>query len=314
MQFIEELDIRKPDLSLKVSRSNATKQFGEIIIKLSKILPELNPDTVIVEGDTNTVLAAGIASLKSGIPVSHVESGLRSFDWRMPEEHNRVAIDHISEILFAPTQHARKNLTREHVHGRIFVTGNTAMDAINKHAPISSKKSNLSINVEDYILVTLHRSENVDDSKILSSIIRAIIQLNENVVFPVHPRTIERLHHFNLYKKLERANQIHLIESIGYFDMLELMKNCSFIVTDSGGIQEEATSPKIRKKVVVVRKTSDRPEAVEAGFAELAGISYNGILNSIKRNCKNPRVPARKSPYGSGNSSDIIIKLMRRHL
>ena len=157
LQFIEELGIRRPDYSMKLTRSNPSVQIGEIIIKLGKILQQQKPDTVIVEGDTNTVLASSIASLKSGIPISHVEAGPRSFDWRMPEEHNRIQVDHISELLFAPSQHAKKNLLLEHVHGKIFVTGNTVIDAIQLYAEKASAKSSLSIEVEDFILMTLHR-------------------------------------------------------------------------------------------------------------------------------------------------------------
>src|SRR5579872_5687646 len=131
LRFINDLGLQKPDFSMTLSNSNPAMQMGEMIIKLAKILLKIKPDTVIVQGDTNSVLASSIASLKNKIPVSHVESGLRSFDWRMPEEHNRIEVDHISELLFASTQHSKKNLLAEKVHGKIFVTGNTAIDAIN---------------------------------------------------------------------------------------------------------------------------------------------------------------------------------------
>src|SRR5438552_1669239 len=180
LRFIRELGLRKPDFSMTLVNSNSAMQMGEMIIKLTKILLKIRPDTVIVQGDTNTVLAAGIASLKNKIPVCHVESGLRSFDWRMPEEHNRIEVDHISELLFAPTQHAKKNLISEKVHGKIFVTGNTVIDAINNFADISSKKSSFSIDMEDYILMTLHRAENVDTKVTVAGIIRAILGSGEN--------------------------------------------------------------------------------------------------------------------------------------
>jgi len=262
LKFVQQLGIRNPDHSLKISRSLPTIQMSQIIAKLSKILGEIKPDTVLVQGDTNTVLAASICSLKSGIPISHVESGLRSFDWRMPEEHNRIATDHISELLFAPTNNSKNNLISEKVHGKIFVTGNTVIDSINKYAKISSKKSQISIDKKNFILMTLHRAENVDNKRILSSIIKTILDTNEDIIFPVHPRTIKRLKQFNLYETISKSKNIILAKSVGYFEMLELMKKCSFIVTDSGGIQEEATSEKIRKKVLVIRKTTDRPESM----------------------------------------------------
>jgi len=299
---------------MKITRTKPPIQIADIIIKLSQILEKEKPDTVIVQGDTNTILAAGIASLKSNIPISHVEAGLRSNDWRMPEEHNRIEIDHISELLFAPTQTSKHNLISEKVHGKIFVTGNTIIDAINQFTKISKKQSKLSVEIDDFVLMTLHRSENVDNKQILSSIIKGIIDSNQDFIFPVHPRTLKRLQDFNLYTKLKKSEHILMLDSVGYFEMLELMKNCQFIITDSGGIQEEATAPSIRKKVVVMRKTTDRPEAVLSGFSEIAGISYNGILKSLRKTSKNPLVPKKKSPYGEGNSAGIIIQHLRKNL
>ena len=312
-QFFNELDLPKPNITLKLSKSNSAIQVGEIIKKLGKILPKINPDTVIVVGDTNTVLGASIAALKSGIPISHVEAGPRSFDWRMPEEHNRIQVDHISELLFAPSQIARQNLLKENVHGRIFVTGNTVIDAINKYADLSTKKSQIQIDFENFILMTLHRTENVDNKNTLSSIIKAITRSKENIIFPIHPHTLKKLHDFKLYSKLKDSKNIHIIPSVGYFDMLELMKQCSFIVTDSGGIQQEATSPKIRKRVLVTRKTTDSPEAVKAGVAEVIGINSSKISAAIKRTSENPKLHTKKTPYGNGNSGKKIIKIMKKY-
>jgi len=312
-QFIQQLGLRKPDYSLKITHNKAPLQISEIIIKLTKILEEEKPDTVLVEGDTNSVLAGGISSLKSKIPISHVEAGLRSFDWRMPEEHNRIIIDHLSELLFAPTKFTKNNLILENVHGKIFVTGNTIIDAINTYSDISKKKSKISVQIRDFILMTLHRTENIDDEKILSSIIKGIMNSNEDIIFPIHPHTRKRLHDFNLHNKLSKSKNILLLDPVGYFEMLELMKRCSFIVTDSGGLQEEATSPKIRKKVLVVRKTSDRPESVEAGFAEVIGTNQKNITFSIKKTAKKPKIKSKKTPYGNGNSSDQIIRKIQRY-
>jgi UDP-N-acetylglucosamine 2-epimerase (non-hydrolysing) len=311
--FMRALDLPKPNYSLNITKSNPQLQISEIIAKLSKILIKERPDTVMTQGDTNTVLAAGICSLKSNIPISHVESGLRSNDWRMPEEHNRIVVDHLSELLFAPTKITKSNLKSEKVHGKIFVTGNTVIDAINIYSKISKKKSNLSIPSSDFILSTLHRSENVDNKKILSSIIKGLINSNENIIFPIHPRTKKRLHEFSLYNKLNENKNIQMIDSVGYFEILELMKNCSFIVTDSGGIQEEATSPIIRKKVLVVRKTTDRPEAVDSKLAEIIGLKEKNISNSIIKTMKNPKLNSKKTPYGKGNASEKILKILKKN-
>ena len=314
MHFIDQLGLSKPNYSMKIPPTTPSLQIAEIIKKLSKILEKEKPETVIVQGDTNTVLAAGTTSLKFNIPISHIESGLRSYDWRMPEEHNRIIVDHFSDFLFAPTQTNKQNLISEKVHGKIFVTGNTVIDAINQFSKISKKYSKFSAESDDYVLLTLHRSENVDNKQVLSSIVKGILDSNQEFIFPVHPRTQKRLHEFNLYTKLKNSKNILMLDSLGYFEMLELMKNCQYIVTDSGGIQEEATASSIKKKVIVVRKTTDRPEAVLKGFSEIAGITYVGILKSLRKTAKNPSIPKRKSPYGDGNSSKMIIQHLKKNL
>ena len=286
--------------------------MGEITIKLSKILSKICPDTVIVQGDTNTVLAASISSLKSGIPVSHVEAGLRSFDWRMPEEHNRIATDHISELLFAPTKNSQKNLKNEKVHGQIFVTGNTVIDSLNMYSKISKKHSSIDLFYENYILVTLHRAENVDNRSILTSIIQAILKSDSDYIFPIHPRTLRRLKEFNLFEKLKQSKNVIMLNSVGYFEILELMKNSSFILTDSGGIQEEATAPSIRKKVLVVRKTTDRPESVDAKLSEVIGVNKENILKSIAKTLENPKLSSKQYPFGTGKSSEMIERTLRK--
>ena len=310
LRFIDQLNIRKPDHFLKIVKNNPNIQISQIISKLSKIFTEIKPDTVVVQGDTNTVLATSICSLKSGIPISHVESGLRSYDWRMPEEHNRITTDHLSELLFAPTNLTKKNLLAEKVHGKSFVTGNTVIDAVNKFSKIASSKSEISITLDNYILFTLHRAENVDSQKSLSSIIKAMIDSNEEIIFPVHPRTLKQLHLFSLYEKIKNSGNILILNNVGYFEMLELMKKFSIIVTDSGGLQEEATSPGIRKKVLVIRKSTDRPESVISGLSELIGVDTAKIKSAIKRSILNPRLANKKTPFGKGDASEKIIKIM----
>ena len=307
LQFIDKLGLKKPDYSMNLSSSIPSMQMGEIILKLSKILQKIKPDTTIVQGDTNTVLASTICSLKLGIPVCHVESGLRSNDWRMPEEHNRIATDHMSELLFAPTSNSKQNLLSEKVHGKIFVTGNTVIDSISKYSKISSKKSKLTIDETDFILLTLHRAENVDDKKTLTSLMNTIIESKEKIIFPVHPRTLKQLNKFHLIKKLLNSQNIQIINSTGYFEMLELMKKSSFILTDSGGIQEEATAPQIRKKTFVIRKTTDRPEAVDYGFSELIGTSSHKLKSALKRGYDS-KIPRKKSPFGDGKATEKILK------
>ena len=315
-RFFTELGIGKPDYQLKLNKVGNTTtdratQTAEVILKLSKIISSENPDTVVVQGDTNSVLAATITSLKCSIPVCHVEAGLRSYDWRMPEEHNRIAIDHLSELLFAPTIHSKQILKNEKVHGRIFVTGNTSIDAVEDYVEYTQRKSKFDIENQSFALATIHRGENVDDKKIFSSILHGLLNSKIPIIFPVHPRTEQRLKEFGFYNKIKKSKIITMIPPLGYFDILHLMKQSMFIISDSGGIQEEATSPKLSKKVLVVRKTSDRPEAIKYGYSEIVGTKTEKIIQAINRTIKNPKIHSQKSPYGKGNASQKIIKLLR---
>ena len=316
LRFIEDLGLRSPDFKMKLTKlqnnkSDRATQTGEIILKLAKILSEINPDSVVVQGDTNTVLAAAITSIKYGIPISHVEAGLRSYDWRMPEEHNRIAVDHISELLFAPTNQTATILKNEHVRGNIHVTGNTSIDAVSEYIKKAEKNSKLNID-HDFILTTIHRGENVDNKKTLQSIISGLLNSKGSFLFPIHPRTVNRLKEFGLYEKIKTSNKIKLIPSVGYFDMLYLMKKCSFIFTDSGGIQEEATSPLISKKVLIARKSTDRQEAVDAGLADIIGTNSKKISQSINKTLDNPSLISKKTPYGDGTSSNQIIQILKK--
>jgi len=316
LRFIEDLGLRSPDFQMKLTKlqnntSDRATQTGEIILKLAKILTDVNPDSVIVQGDTNTVLAAAITSIKCGIPISHVEAGLRSYDWRMPEEHNRIAVDHISELLFAPTKQTAITLKNEQVHGKIYMTGNTSIDAVSEFIKQAEKKSKLKIN-QDFVLATIHRGENVDNKKTLQSIISGLLHSKADFIFPIHPRTINRLKEFGLYEKIKNSNKIKLIPSVGYFEMLNLMKKCKFILTDSGGIQEEATSPLIHKKVLIARKSTDRQEAVDAGLAEVIGTNSAKISQIINKTLKNPSLISKKTPYGNGTSSKQILEILKK--
>ncbi len=317
LRFIEEFGLRTPDYRMnltKLQNTTADKatQIGEIVLKLAKIISSTDPDTMIVQGDTNTVLAAAITGLKCGIPVSHVEAGLRSYDWRMPEEHNRIAVDHISEFLFAPTEKAKHTLLGEKTHGKISVTGNTSIDAVEQNVVHAEQKARFSLEKEnEFALVTLHRAENVDDQHTLHSIVNALLQSDVDMIFPVHPRTVKQLQRFGLYRKIRDSKKILLLPPVGYFDVLHLMKKCKFIISDSGGIQEEATSPSIHKKVLVVRKTTDRPESVELGYSELVGTDTGKIIRAIKRADNDSKIYSHKNPYGNGNAAQKILKILR---
>jgi UDP-N-acetylglucosamine 2-epimerase (non-hydrolysing) len=315
-QFIEELELPTPDYGFKIKAYTQGTQTARIITCMEQLIKKTCPALVLVEGDTNGVLATALATVKLGVPVGHVEAGLRSFDLRMPEEHNRRLTDHLSAYLFAPTKTAEENLRRENVWGKIYVTGNTVIDAVNQHLPIAEKKSKImkAIRYKKFALATAHRAENVDNLTVLKNFMEAFVEAPIPVVYPMHPRTKKRLKQNKIYGKIKKSDNIQILPPLGYFDFLMLMKNCETIITDSGGIQEETTAPCMRKPVLVIRLSTERPEAVKAGFAEVVGTEKEKILDAMEKTLKRQRELPRNSPYGDGNAAEKIVDIIRLEL
>jgi len=315
-QFIDDLALPKPDYEYRLKAYSQGAQTARIILHMEQLLKKTMPSTVLVEGDTNGVLATSLAAVKLGISVGHVEAGLRSYDLRMPEEHNRRLTDHVSTYLFAPTETAENNLKRENVWGKIYVTGNTIIDAVIQHLPIAEKKSNMlkRIHFKKFALATAHRAENVDDFHVLKDFMEAFAEAPISVVYPMHPRTKKRLLRNKTYDRLRNSKNIQILPPLGYLDFLVLMKKCEMIVTDSGGIQEEATAPRIRKPVLVIRLSTERPEAVNAGFAEVVGIEKQKILKAMEATLKHQKMLPEKSPYGDGNAAKKIVRIIKEEL
>jgi UDP-N-acetylglucosamine 2-epimerase (non-hydrolysing) len=312
-QFIENLELKAPDYALKIEASAPGAQTAEIMAKMNQLLAKVDPSIVLVEGDTNSVLAAALAANKRAIPIGHVEAGLRSFDLRMPEEHNRRLTDHISEFLFAPTERAKANLLRENVWGKIFLTGNTAIDAVIQHLPIAEKKSSImeEIPFETFALATAHRAENVDEVGVLDSFLEVFSKSPIPIVYPMHPRTRKRLQENNMLAQMESLKNLLILPPLGYLDFLVLMKHCRLIITDSGGIQEEATAPSIRKRVLVMRLSTERQEAVEAGFAKVVGTDSKNILGALRDTVEKDEKLPSVSPFGEGTAAAKIVELIK---
>ncbi len=313
-RFIEELELPEPDYGFKVRASSPGIQTAKILTAMERTVRKAEPEIVLVEGDTNGTLASAVAAVKLGVPVGHIEAGLRSYDLRMPEEHNRRLVDHISRHLFAPTETAKKNLEKEAVWGSIHVTGNTAIDAVIQHMSLAERNSTImdDVRFNRYALATAHRAENVDDPVVLKSFVESFIDAPIPVVYPVHPRTRKRLRQYGLLRKLLRADNVELLPPAGYFDFLILMKNCELIVTDSGGIQEETCAPSIRKRVLVIRTSTERPEAVAAGFAQIVGVEKNNILEAMNQTLRKQRAEPKQCPYGDGKAAEKIVEILRR--
>jgi len=311
-QFIEELELPEPNYGYRLKAYSQGTQTARIISRMEKLLKKTLPTLVLIEGDTNGVLATALAAVKLGIPVGHVEAGLRSFDLRMPEEHNRRLTDHISTYLFAPTETAKNNLEKENVWGKIYVTGNTVIDAVIQHMPIAERKSKVLKDIRfcNFALATTHRAENVDDLTVLKNFIEAFAEAPLPVVYPMHPRTKKRLRQNGIYSKIKEYKNIQILPPLGYLDFLVLMKKCEVILTDSGGIQEEATAPPIQKPVLVMRLSTERPEAVNAGFAKVVGTQKQKILEVMETTLKQPKKLPKKSPYGDGNAAKKIVKII----
>lgn len=316
--FMRELGITSD--VFRVSESHKKTLHGEktahMLAGVEEVLHREKPGVVLVCGDANTNLAAGLAARKLHIILGHVESGLRSWDWRMPEEHNRVMLDHISELLFAPTEECVENLQRESVRGEIHLTGNTIVDALNHNYTIAEKKSHiletLCLKENKYMLLTTHREENVDNPEKLSGILQGIgLTLREvgiPIVFPIHPRTEKRIQEMYLSSDLEELQNhgLRLIKPLGYFDFLMLQKAAKVILTDSGGLQEEACI--LGKATVTLRDNTERPETLEVGTNTLAGTEPLSILENVK-NMLSERRKTRNQPFGDGKAAQRIIAI-----
>jgi len=323
LKFIEEFEIRKPEICIAADVSSPANQVASILSKVGTVLNDLRPSLVLVEGDTNSVLASALAALKSNIPIGHIESGLRSNDWKTVEEHNRKIVDHISDILFSPTYVSTKNLQEEHVHGDIKTVGNTVIDAIKLCLSNTDYTNNMtdykylleSIGIDelenDFILVTIHRAENVDDKRILREVLKALSDSNLNYIFPMHPHTLKKIQEFGLKRHIGKA--IKIIEPVGYSDFITLLKKCRFIVTDSGGVQEEITSPQINKRALVLRDCTERPESVDSGHSVLCKLEHDDILKHIVKLQNDDRANfAPNPPYGNGNTAIKIVKIVEK--
>ena len=248
--FFIDLKLPTPNYNIHVGSGSHGKQTGLMMKGIEEVLMDEKPDIVLVQGDTNAVLAGALVASKLHIAVGHVEAGLRSFDMTMPEEINRRACDIVSTMYFIPTEESAINLLAEGFSRKnLFITGNTVVDACFRHLEIARKRgfeekslADLDIdNMDNILTLTMHRAENVDDKSRVTNIIGALKELNQmNIIFPIHPRTKNTLQNFGLFDELNNLNHVHIIKPLGYLDFLQLTAKSSLILTDSGGLQEEA--------------------------------------------------------------------------
>lgn len=312
--FFNELKIPRPDVNLGVGSSSHACQTADIMKSFEIVIIDQNPDAVLVVGDVNSTIACGMVAVKMGIKLIHVEAGLRSFDRTMPEEINRILTDCISDYLFCTEQSGVDNLIKEGVpEDKVFLVGNVMIDTLlmqQQYARQSNIIETLGINENNFCVLTLHRPSNVDSFKTLDSIVDALdfIQKDMQIIFPVHPRTYQNIISFGLEDRMKQLSNLKIIEPVGYLDFLKLMMCSKFILTDSGGIQEESVI--LRKPCITLRYNTERPATVDAGLNQLVGNETDKIIKGYEKikngNLKEYHIP----PMWDGKTSERIVEIL----
>lgn len=309
--FFRQLDMPEPDHELEAGSGTHAEQISRILVGMERLLLKDRCDYVLVQGDTNTVLGAVLAAVKTGVKIGHVEAGLRCGDMGMPEEQNRKVADCLSSLLFAPTKHAARNLVAEGIRqDSIFVTGNTIVDALlhckGQIPPRTQLLASLEIGDEPYLLLTLHRAGNVDNEEVFGLMLQGLKKLGRHsgtpIIWPIHPRAQNMLNRsgFNL------GDCIRVIPSVGYFEFLGLISYARLILTDSGGVQEEACV--LRVPCITLRENTERPETLEVGSNVLAGSNVDRILAAADQMLHRPR--AWDNPFGDGDAGKRIVEIL----
>ena len=317
--FFKDLEIPAPDYNIHVGSGSHGKQTGLMMKGIEEVLMDEKPDIVLVQGDTNAVLAGALVASKLHIAVGHVEAGLRSFDMTMPEEVNRRVCDVTSSMYFIPTEESAINLLAEgYSRKNLIITGNTVVDACFRHLEIAKKRgfeeeslADLDIdNMDNILTLTMHRAENVDDKTRVTNIISALKELSDmNIIFPIHPRTKKTLQDFGLFDELNNLNHVHIIKPLGYLDFLQLTSKSTLILTDSGGLQEEAITLDV--PALTLRYNTERPETVTAGGNILVGSDKDVILENANKILNDEEFAQKMknavNPYGQGDAAEKTV-------
>lgn len=307
--FFDEMNIPKPKYNLEINSLGHGAMTGRMLEGIEKLLLDEKPNMLLVYGDTNSTIAGALAAKKIHIPVGHVEAGLRSFNMRMPEEVNRILTDRISDHLFCPTDTAINNLKNEGFNDfdcKIHRSGDVMQDAALYYAQFSEEKSDVLSklsNPKNFVLTTIHRAENTDDPVRLSAIISALNEINKSqqVVCPLHPRTRKIL------ESLTEKPSFSIIDPIGYFDMIELLKHASLVMTDSGGLQKEAFF--FQNACITMRDQTEWTELVDNGYNMLAGADKESILAAYEK-MRSLNLDFSKDLYGGGKASTNIANVL----
>lgn len=314
--FFKELKLPKPDLNLDVGSASHAVQTAEVMILFEQVVLRHQPDLTVVYGDVNSTLAAALVCSKLGVPIAHVEAGLRSFDKSMPEEINRILTDHVSDLLLTPSVDADENLAREGVSSdKVHLVGNVMMDTLMRLFPRALERWNQELSGKwgqgDYALATLHRPSNVDDPSRLELLMDALdkLSLEVRVLFPVHPRTRTRIDGLSFKPA---GKNFHLIEPLGYLDFLALQRNAAVVITDSGGIQAETTF--LGVPCVTVRPNTEWPVTTKTGTNTLVGHDMAALKKAVRAALEGPSIPGTLPPLWDGCSGERIASVLAGYL
>ncbi len=308
--FFNEMQIPEPDYNLGVGSGSHGQQTGQMLERIEEVLLAEKPDWALVYGDTNSTLAGALAAVKLHIPVAHVEAGLRSFNREMPEEHNRVLSDHCADLLLCPTQTAVDNLANEGITRGVHLVGDVMYDAVLQFSEIASHHSTilqkLGLKSERYLLATVHRPYNTDNPEKLHNILTAFAELDEQVVFPVHPRTRQRIVDLGLDMQQFVSSNLYLIDPVGYLDMLMLEKNARIVLTDSGGVQKEAYFFAV--PCITLRPETEWQETVRSGWNQLVDADSEQILQAISHSTQPNIHPP--TIFGDGRAAEKMVNML----
>jgi UDP-GlcNAc3NAcA epimerase len=303
--FFEELGLSAPERELQIGGGSNTSQTARMLAALEPLLAETAPAAVLVYGDTNSTLAGALAAAQRGLPVVHVEAGMRSFDRSMPEELNRVLCDHMSELLLCSSETAGENLRNESAHGRIEVVGDVMIDVALKWRSAAFADSTIlaayGLKPGSYLLLTAHRAGNVDDPERLRMLVDVVAALPAPVIFPIHPRTRARLRETSLLARVEALDGVRLCEPLGYVEFSALVGDARAVITDSGGVQKEAYLAGV--PCITLRSTTEWVETVETGWNTLAGLDDKTVLGALGR----PTPKDHPQLYGDGKAAERCV-------
>jgi UDP-N-acetylglucosamine 2-epimerase (non-hydrolysing) len=314
--FFDDLNLPKPDVYLGVGSGSHAEQTARVMLAFEPVLQEQKPDVVLVVGDVNSTLACALVCAKMGVPVAHVEAGLRSFDRTMPEEINRVLTDQIADLLFTTERDANENLRREGVaEEKIHFVGNVMIDTLLRHrerALALDVLGKYGLQPQRYALLTLHRPSNVDVPQVLSGILDALaeIQVRLPILFPAHPRTVTRVREFGFEERLAAMPNLRVTEPMGYLEFLNLMANARLVLTDSGGIQEETTI--LGVPCLTLRENTERPVTVMQGTNTVVGSDPQRIVREALAILDGKGKAGRVPELWDGKAAERIVTVLRK--